>query len=257
MAGFNGGKLILDPFIFTTSTGSNNDVILQGSLIYVVVTTELDAITGIDPGANEGSFVLLGNASTTKNFVLKNNSASSAAINRVITPDGLDYMVPPSNVAIIGYDTIGQMWHVLRVPDMALPSYQDTPADPSTTTNGTGVMMGLAGAIKPMKSGKVMIIVSGNIDNNTIGDGAQTQIRYGTGTAPTNGAALTGTAVGGLAKINNPLLALLVAGSGNFTCNAIVSGLTLGTTYWIDQSLARITGGTARLTNISLSVVEL
>lgn len=141
--------------------------------------------------------------------------------------------------------------------NMSSNSYQATPSDPTGTTNGTGVMMGLTGAFTPTRSGKMQIIISGNITNNTAGDGAQTQIRYGTGTAPTNGAALTGTTAGALAKLINALIALLVPGTGNFACNAIVSGLTLNTAYWIDLSLARITGGTASISGISISIVEL
>lgn len=135
--------------------------------------------------------------------------------------------------------------------------YQGTPADPSGTTNGTGVMMGLSSSLTPTNTGTVHILVSGNISNNVSGDGAQTQMRYGTGSAPANGDSLAGTAIGNLSKIVNALIALLVPGSGNFTCNAIVTGLVVGTPYWLDLSLARITGGTASLSSISVSVVEM
>jgi hypothetical protein len=39
--------------------------------------------------------------------------------------------------------------------------------------------------------------------------------------------------------------------------NALVTGLTLSTTVWVDISLAAITGGTARVRDISISLVEL
>jgi hypothetical protein len=42
-----------------------------------------------------------------------------------------------------------------------------------------------------------------------------------------------------------------------FSLNAIVTGLTLNTAVWVDISLAAITGGTARVRDISISVVEL
>lgn len=257
MAGIMDGTLILDSTLTVTTSGENNDVPVQGSLMYISTTNELDSITGLSLGQNIGAFILLVNVSATNDLLIKNNSSSSASQNVIITADGLDFVVPPLNTAILGYDTTNQMWHVLRVPDVSLQSYQGNPSDPTGTTSSAGVMMGLSGSITPHKSGKIQIIVSGNIANNTSGDGAQTQIRYGTGTAPTNGAALTGTTAGALAKIVNSLLALLVPGSGNFTCNAIVSGLTLGTTYWVDLSLARITGGTATISGISISIIEL
>ena len=132
-------------------------------------------------------------------------------------------------------------------------TYQSSPADPGTTTSQTGVMMGLAGSITPAYSGIIMIIISGDMGNNTNNTGVQSQIRYGTGTAPANGAALTGTTAGGLIKMT-------VNNSNNsmpFGLNAIVTGLTVGTTYWIDISLAAVSNGTAKAKDISISVVEL
>ena len=132
-------------------------------------------------------------------------------------------------------------------------TYQATPADPSTTTSTTGVMMGLAGSITPAYSGTIMIVISGDIDNNGNNNGAQVQIRYGTGSAPANAAALTGTTTGSLVKFaeNNSSI------RAPFHLNSIVTGLTTGTAYWIDVSLASITGGTSRIRDISISVVEL
>jgi hypothetical protein len=132
-------------------------------------------------------------------------------------------------------------------------TYQANPSDPGTTSSTTGVMMGLAGSITPGYSGTIMIIISGDIDNNSNNSGASVQIRYGTGTAPTNGAVLTGTTAGSLIKFNENNSSIRAP----FHCNAIVSGLTVGTTYWIDLSLASITSGTARIRDISISVVEL
>lgn len=130
---------------------------------------------------------------------------------------------------------------------------QSTPADPTGTTSLTGVMMGLAGAITPRVTGKLLILISGDIDNDTITDGVQIQLRYGTGAAPTNGAALTGTVAGGLVKFT----LALAAQKAPAAAQAIVSGLTVGTAYWIDIGLAAITGGTASMNDISLTVFEL
>src|SRR5229473_2663960 len=86
----------------------------------------------------------------------------------------------------------------------------------------------------------------------TTSDGASLQIRYGTGTAPANGAALTGTAVGNNIADNNP-----VTNKIPFSVQAIVSGLTVGTAYWVDVGLAAITGGTASIATVSVSALEL
>lgn len=135
---------------------------------------------------------------------------------------------------------------------------QKTPADPATTASVIGVMMGLSASITPVVSGKILIIISGDMDNSTGDNGAQVQIRTGTGSVPTNGISLTGSAQGGLVKME-----AVVSGGATvvtrvpFSLNAIQSGLTLNTPYWIDLSLAAITGGTARVRDVSISVVEL
>lgn len=127
---------------------------------------------------------------------------------------------------------------------------QAQPANPTGTTSTGGVMMGLAGAITPTLTGRVLIIISGNITNGTASDGGSVTIRYGTGTAPSNAAALTGTAVG-----TSPQA---VAGTviAPFSVQAIVTSLTLSTAYWIDLSLAAVTGGTATIANVSISALE-
>lgn len=134
-------------------------------------------------------------------------------------------------------------------------TYQATPADPSTTSNTTGLMMGLAGAFTPAVSGKVLIVISGDIDNDTAGDGSQIQIRYGTGSAPVNGAALTGSTAGGLVKMLNPSIATLTVGRVPFSISATVA-LSLATAYWVDISLASITGGVSRVRDVSISIIE-
>lgn len=115
-------------------------------------------------------------------------------------------------------------------------------------------MMGFGSTVSiTSTTGRLTIIVSGDADNSTNGSGAQMQIRYGTGAAPANGAALTGTAAGSLVKmvqnnLNNRM---------PYSLNSIISGLTIGTTYWIDVSLAAITSGTARIRDNSISVHEI
>ena len=131
---------------------------------------------------------------------------------------------------------------------------QSTPSNPTgTSSTAAQVMMGLAGSITPKATGKLTIIISGNITNSTAADGGKCQIRYGTGTAPTNGATATGTIAGG-----TPSLTATVGNSDTipFSCQAIVTGLTVGTTYWVDLGLAANTGGTTSVANISISIQE-
>lgn len=135
---------------------------------------------------------------------------------------------------------------------VALATSQATPADPAGTADAVGKMMGLGATITPAVTGKVMIVVSGSILNDTNTDGASVQIRTGTGAAPANGDALTGTARGAKVSMVNTVAAQRFP----FSVNAVVTGLTVGTSVWIDAGVAAITGGTASIKDVSISVIE-
>jgi len=126
------------------------------------------------------------------------------------------------------------------------------PANPAGTTSTTPVMMGLAISFTPLYSGRVKIIIAGEASNNTAGDGFTVNAAYGTGAAPANGAAATGTVVGnsvsGASAAANALLP--------FSIVAVITGLTVGTAIWVDLQLAAVTGGTASLNNLSVIVEE-
>lgn len=137
------------------------------------------------------------------------------------------------------------------------PVYTTAPADPTGTTDTTGKMMGLAGAFTPQFSGRVLIFITGNLTNSTAtaGDGAKAQITYGTGTAPVNGAALTGTAVG---SIQSSVLERATASDfQTYSLVALVTGLTIGTAIWVDVRLAAIVGGTGLCKNNNIVVIEI
>lgn len=138
-----------------------------------------------------------------------------------------------------------------------------SPADPTGTTSTTGVMMGLGAvvapntaSITPTVTGRVKATIVLNLTNSTAtaGDGAKAQIRYGTGTAPANGAALTGTTIGSI------LTSVLERATANdlqgVTLVGVATGLTPGTAYWFDVSLAAIVGGTGLAKNVSVVLEE-
>ena len=128
-----------------------------------------------------------------------------------------------------------------------------TASDPTTTSSLTGVMMGLARTITPIRSGKILILISGDVDNATNDRGSLLQIRYGTGTPPANGSALTGTPVGGLVRFFQNNAAIIAP----FQLSGIVSDLTIDVSVWVDISLASVTGGTSRVRDISVSIIEI
>lgn len=126
------------------------------------------------------------------------------------------------------------------------------PANPTGTSSTTAKMMGLAGSFTPTKSTKACLTITGLIANTTSGDGAAVQLQYGTGGAPANAAALTGTNAG-----NTVTFTAKAAGQqSGFSVVAIVTGLTIGTTYWIDAALKAVTGGTASITSVGVLATE-
>lgn len=128
---------------------------------------------------------------------------------------------------------------------------QGSPSAPSGTSSTTGVMMGLAQSFTPTATTRLLVIISGNMANSSGSGAAKMQIRYGTGAAPSNGAAITGTAAGGL------LMGAPIGSTGQGFCsNAIITGLSLNTAYWFDISLAAVTTGTASATELSVSILE-
>ena len=132
--------------------------------------------------------------------------------------------------------------------------YQATPADPTGTSDTTGKMMGLGVPFTPNVSGNCLIVASGDMGNSNSVGGGLVQLRYGTGSAPANGDALTGTATGARAKMTE---VEIYNDFYPFALNGAVAGLTPGTTYWFDISLAAFSVGTAAIENISVTIVEI
>ena len=165
-----------------------------------------------------------------------------------------DYTSPATGFAqmAVAPGTGSIMWGVSPVPSINGAATISTPANPTGTTDTTGKMMGLAGSITPTLTGRICGQISGQMANSTINDGAGVKFRYGTGTAPANAAALTGTVVGA----EQTMTSLVAAQKSGFTIPFMVTGLTLGTAYWLDAGLKAITGGTATITGVTIVAEE-
>jgi hypothetical protein len=128
-----------------------------------------------------------------------------------------------------------------------------TTAAPTLTTSATYVMMGLGGtaSITPVLAGRIKLVINGNIVA-TNGQSATAQLSYGTGTAPVNGAAVTGTQIGSQI-VQTALTGYL---STPFSLTAVISGLTVGTAYWLDLAL-KSSSGNVSVTTVGVSAMEL
>lgn len=127
------------------------------------------------------------------------------------------------------------------------------PSNPTGTASTTLVMAGLAGSFTPATSGNMFLATSWTSSNSAGSDGCAARLAYGTGTAPTNGAAQTGTLVGGAATITTSSVANQFQAGSNV---GYVTGLTVSTAYWYDLAFEAITGGTCSLANITLNALE-
>lgn len=136
----------------------------------------------------------------------------------------------------------------------AFPSGTVGPASPTGTTSTTLVMAGLAGAITT-QTGRIVLSMSGYLTDNTANDGTKAQMSYGTGTAPINGAALTGTQVGPVVQFNASTLA--AGASAPYAAMWVITGLTKNTAYWFDTAFAAITGGTGALVQASMVAYDI
>ena len=132
------------------------------------------------------------------------------------------------------------------------------PANPSATASATLVMMGLAAALTPTGSGKVLVTVTGSAFTNTAAVFGNFGGRYGTGTAPVNGAAVTGTRFGAGADPNFRAPSIGSTVPAQIALTDVITGLTLGTAYWFDLALSTSNASdTAQVQNVSISVTEL
>lgn len=135
-------------------------------------------------------------------------------------------------------------------------SSSTTSTSPTGTTSASSVMMGLGLIATPIRSGNMLITGSGQMANATANDGATVQLYYGTGSAPVNGAAVSGTAIG----VPQTHTSLTAADTDGWSFTVPVLNLTPGTPYWIDVALKAPTGGaghTATVTGVNLAAVEL
>ncbi len=129
-------------------------------------------------------------------------------------------------------------------------SSQVAPSNPAGTSSGVGVMMGLGSVatFTPRRNGKAFMQFIGGMQN-TGANISECQLKYGTGTAPVNGATATGTFISGFVPMTG-------TGLTSFTSGGVATGLVAGTTYWADLALLAV-AGTASIANLSFSAFEI
>jgi hypothetical protein len=129
-------------------------------------------------------------------------------------------------------------------------SFSGFPTNPTGTT--TNVMMGLGSTcvVTPVYTGRVHITILGNANSSVVATGAVT-LRQGTGAAPANGAAVTGTVATQSVSVTSSSTGANIP----FNVGNIVTGLANGTQIWFDLS-ASAGAGTFTVANITCTAFE-
>lgn len=143
-----------------------------------------------------------------------------------------------------------------------------TIAAPAATTSASYLMqgMGVAGAtaftITPQVTGRLLVVVMGDMTGVNTAT-VTVQLSFGTGAAPANAAAVTGTQTGGQVTLT-PITGILTT---PFTLVSIISGLavpsinsqgqtTASTPVWLDIAL-KSSSGAASISNLTCTAIEL
>jgi hypothetical protein len=162
------------------------------------------------------------------------------------------------NAAASGNSIRGNGTNFVAVPSPA-SAQVTSPSNPTAVTSATGLHLGFGTAtfgpfgFTPTVSGKVLFIITCGILAGTATVSLSAAIRYGTGTAPTNGAAPTGTAGSTFVRSTVAWAASQVT---PMTLAWVATGLTLNTAYWVDLIMSA-SAGTAQATGGYFSAVEL
>ena len=128
----------------------------------------------------------------------------------------------------------------------------------ASPTNPTGIstssaMMGLGTTchITPVYSTRVRFEIVMNVSDTAIAT-PSVLLKFGTGTAPANGAAVSGTSIG------TSKSATISTASGNevATVAGIQTGLTVGTAVWFDVALTAGGAGASTITNADCNAFE-
>lgn len=121
------------------------------------------------------------------------------------------------------------------------------------TNSTTGVMAAVGGIITPTSTGKVLVTINGTCYDNAAGVAVEMVLRYGTGPRPNHGDPLAGTTFG-------PIMGAQ-SSAGNvfhaYSITGLITGLVVGTPYWVDVSYGNSAAGTAVLDWTTCSAVEL
>jgi hypothetical protein len=120
-----------------------------------------------------------------------------------------------------------------------------------TVPANTTFMVGANIQVTPSRTGRLAVAVTGNTSNSSVGGQSAVVIHYGIGTPPVPTAVPAGVAIGPgngvVVSTTNEIVDIASVG--------LVTGLAVGTTYWIDLAVTAVTG-ISNFGNFSITIVE-
>jgi hypothetical protein len=135
-----------------------------------------------------------------------------------------------------------------------------TNAGPLTPTSTSAyVMGGMNCQITPARSGNVLAILTGTLTTSaaTINEGIITILAYSTGSAPAYQAAVVGTTFGDLVEFTVGVAVTAADLHVPHVVQGLITGLTIGTTIWVDVQIKGVTAEDVSLNTVTLTLVEI
>ena len=136
-------------------------------------------------------------------------------------------------------------------------NYQAAPAALTTVTTAQVLGLGTLATYAPQFLPRVKVCITGGLVNSST-NLATVKIILGTGTPPAAGTSATaaGIIIGAI-SFTSSVIAADEANVVPFTAYGVFGGLTLGTVYWFDLSVAAAGSQTETFTTVNMSVEEI
>jgi hypothetical protein len=209
------------------------------------------AIIGNDLNDNVTASMIDGGSGTTKQFL--GNFPATAETKSVI---GGTLQLSHYGAGTLLTDASGNVTAGASVAAAFVDSGNTSPA--GTTSASAFVMMGIGStaSITPSVTGRILVVATGGVFSPTAacqGQGAFLMLRRGTGTAPVNGAAVTGTQISTTEQCTYDGQNFV----NSFATHAIVTGLSVGVAIWLDIALESNSASfTAQVVNVKITAIE-
>jgi hypothetical protein len=229
----------------------------QNTTITTATTTTVVSSPGSSVQRNVKQLSFYNNGSASNTLTVQHTDGTTlVTLRSVVLPVGCS----------LTYEE-GQGWYVETASGQILAAVANGAVSQVTsssalvpTSTTVFVMGGLGALITPAKSGNVVATLYGYLTSSatTVDEGIILQLAYAPGSAgPSYQAAATGTVVGKATEYSVPTTAGAAADVRvPVSQGALVTGLTVGTSYWFDVQMEGITGETVSINNAVLILTE-